>query len=777
MRSYLICLVLFIFMLGVDAVTAAPIGATRTVTGTNKDETIDEDYTTTTDWQSAINITASDSKITVVEGTTITTTGKWANAIENKGSGNIITNMGNLRTTGELSNGIENEGLGSTIVNKGNITSTGRAISSSANKVTIKNEGNLDSLFEGILSTGDDVTIKNTKHIKSGKDGIKALGANINATNFGTIEAETHGIFLSGDNSSGSNSGIIIVDEGENGMYAEVGNNMVLHNTAKGIIKVKADPDEPYATGMVLNNVAGLSKSYSGKMINDGLIEMTGNSAWKFGMDIRVEGESTNNGTIKIVGDSKYNVGMSAEGDLKKIYKIFKLVNTGDIHVSGGQNNHAIDIVSIEGQETIFTNKGFIQASGTNAFAIKSRDGNEIINLLAGSKSNGDIDLGKGNDELNFYIGAMHTGKLDMGTDPDKDGNDKDHDVINIRGSGNQHDCIAVTLQHNGTAEEVNLLNLTGCYNGKSVITVDPTEQAVKATVLSTLTSGIHSIVNKRLNSLSDLYNNTWIDDIYIYRQRDDESGMVEYDQNVIGAMGGYDRSFGIARFGVMGGATKSDIESNSNSFETQTNSYFAGMYAIFNTRIIDIQLSFLAGREDHDNDRIVTDLNHGREVANADFYSTFLSPSLTMSKSFGLTKKLSLRPSAGIIYSVAWYDDYHETGTTQANLFIDDRTLDAVNWNAGLNVAYQATKWCSFEVFGSGSGRYTDDEEITAISEGVAFRIKGNSDHSVHSANVGASLNINLHDRLTANATFQHSEMPGNESKDVITGGINFRF
>jgi outer membrane autotransporter protein len=306
---------------------------------------------------------------------------------------------------------------------------------------------------------------------------------------------------------------------------------------------------------------------------------------------------------------------------------------------------------------------------------------------------------------------------------------------------------------------------------------VDRSQQAVTVTVLNTFTSSIHSVINKRLDNINPGSNRYWTDYFNTYRKRDEEKKVFAYDQRTVGFVGGIEHVFKNARVGLMGGYSTTDVEANTRSFKTETDSYIAGLYGSFNHEHFDLQVSFIAGREDHESTRVIRDALVGTERAMSDFYSTFISPSVKVSTSIPLTKRLTLRPSADVVYSRAWYDDYREKGSSYSNLSMDDRTLDAFNWTGKLNLRYKIASWCNVDIYGSGNGRYTDDEGIRATLAGQTKMIENKADTSVRSANFGGSINLDIHDQIMANFSYEHSEVSGGETKNNITFGINFNF
>jgi hypothetical protein len=406
------------------------------------------------------------------------------------------------------------------------------------------------------------------------------------------------------------------------------------------------------------------------------------------------------------------------------------------------------------------------------------------MHARATSEITGGVNFGEGDDALFAYDGTLISGLVDFG-----EGGESDGDILYLKSSGNpEYSSTIHFTNEEKIAPDDDLIYFVNDHNAhsdisseeskpKSLIVVDRSEQAVKATVLNTFTSSIHNVINKRLDHVTPGSSRFWTDYYNTYRQREEERRVFAYDQRINGVISGFEHIFKNVRIGLMGGFSQSDVEANSRSFKTETDSYFAGLYGIYNNKLFDLQVSFVGGRESHENTRMIRDGIAGTERATADFYSNFISPSVKVSTSISLTKRLSLRPSAGVVYSLASYDDYRETGSSYSNLSMDNRTLDAFNWTGRLNLRYKIASWCNIDIYGGGNGRYTDDEGVRVTLGEQTKMIENNADTSVRSANVGGSINVDIHDQIVANFSYDHSEVSGGETRDNLTFGFNFNF
>jgi len=226
-----------------------------------------------------------------------------------------------------------------------------------------------------------------------------------------------------------------------------------------------------------------------------------------------------------------------------------------------------------------------------------------------------------------------------------------------------------------------------------------------------------------------------------------------------------------------MGGFSRANVEADSESFRTDSNSFFTGIYGQYDFGRYKLAASLICGYEDHDNTRMVVDNLSGYENARADFGSLFVSPSVTVRADYTVAHRLLLRPMATVTYSAGWYDDYHEHGTTRSNLEIDDRTLQSLNSTLQLSAIYQVADWCEFELNGGGTARYTDDGSIDGNIAGSDFRFTATGDDNVYGAQVGAYLGADVTEQLELYVNAEFSRASGDETRDFFMAGLQFSF
>jgi len=187
--------------------------------------------------------------------------------------------------------------------------------------------------------------------------------------------------------------------------------------------------------------------------------------------------------------------------------------------------------------------------------------------------------------------------------------------------------------------------------------------------------------------------------------------------------------------------------------------------------------MSLLGGYELHDNDRLVVDNLNGFEVAEADFDSFFLSPSVTLSSEFMVFDNIAIRPSATGIYSVAWYESYRETGTTLSNLAIDNRSSHALVGQVKMTVAYLFGQGSEIGLLGGYRYRYTSNGDVDASLAGSSFRYATVGDDDHYETIVGANMRLALSDSLHLTADAEYSFSDGIETTLSGQAGIEFTF
>ena len=189
------------------------------------------------------------------------------------------------------------------------------------------------------------------------------------------------------------------------------------------------------------------------------------------------------------------------------------------------------------------------------------------------------------------------------------------------------------------------------------------------------------------------------------------------------------------------------------------------------------IDVSLIGGYEQNDNNRTVVDNMTGFELAQAEFDSYFLSPSITLSHEHIFFENIAFRPSATASYSVAWYNSYTEHGTTLSNLSIDDRTAEAFIAKLQLAGAYVFSKGNEFELRGGGRYRYTTSDDIDASLAGTSFRYAAVGDEDHYEGFVGGNLRLAVKDWVSLTADYEYAFNDGMETSHSGFAGLEFTF
>ena len=494
-----------------------------------------------------------------------------------------------------------------------------------------------------------------------------------------------------------------------------------------------------------------------------GTLNTTGDAITATGPDNII----TNSGTIDAGEDGIFSSGADAT-----------ITNSGTITapsngiVSFGynatiNNSGTIDAVDAgifsDGYNATINNSGHI--TGTSyavygLFPLFNTTNNTTLNLLKGSQLMGAIDLG---------------------------GDGTDNDTVNIHGGS-----VSATLTFKNT-ENINLLGPGLKLSGDVVVSVDGTAEAARSVTLLNITGDIHNQIAQRTNQPAPLEpvnvaSSTLLPGMYFKQykplawaqvfggefDRDAEGDARAYDHDYVGINYGYEWDQDQRRVGLVAGIVKSDTKGNESSFKSDSNQFYLGAYANQQLQGFTLTTSLLTGYGRHDNKRLVIDNLNGREVAKSDFSSVFISPSLTVASAYTIYDSIELRPSASINYSIAWLDDYSERGTSQSNLSVDDRKIQALAAKLQLAAAYDYSATTELELRAGLNSRHSNDDD-TQISIGASQAKFANvGDESVSGGFVGARLRIIGSDKLSLIADV---ELGGNGDEDYKAGNLSIEY
>jgi uncharacterized protein with beta-barrel porin domain len=267
----------------------------------------------------------------------------------------------------------------------------------------------------------------------------------------------------------------------------------------------------------------------------------------------------------------------------------------------------------------------------------------------------------------------------------------------------------------------------------------------------------------------------TWGAGFGSHRSRGQEGLALAYEHDHYGFVGGYDFGQSRPRLGAVFGYAKSAANTNITSVNNDSDSVFGGGYGQVSLGRMNLVAVLLAGYQEHNNTRWIIDNLNGFELANSDFDGAFLSPSLTLNSDLYLDHRFVLRPSATLVYSVSWLDDYIENGATQSNLSIGDRMAHALVGRLQLALEHQIAIGWVIGLHAGGNMRYTVNDDIEGSFSGASFSYASVGDNSVYGGYLGGNLNIALKNRLSLIADWEVGK--GNGDEEYALGGLRMEF
>lgn len=591
------------------------------------------------------------------------------------------------------------------------------------------------------LNAAESGLIKAGGTLDTGADSAVLMpGANAVMQNSGMITtsgAVAIGISSSGDDASITNTGeistSIFAASGiqTTGLRASITNRGLITTSGIGAAGIESFGD-----------FADISSS--GQILTSGF---SGTGIISYGANARI----TNSGQIQSSGIN--GLGITSGGASATIINRGRIVMSGPfaagILLNGG------------GAATTISNSGLISATGQESFAIQGDAGDTTLTLLPGSRILGSIDLGGGTD------------------------------IVNISGASSY----SATLTFDNT-EQINLLGAPGVVMGNTVAVVDPTGYSIQSALISTITGSIHDAVRQRTARAAAAqpvhvaaqklapgmyYEHSpavaWAEAFGGRRDRGNDGANSSYEHDYFGMMGGYERNFDQRRIGFFGGAVRSDATTQGNTYSSESDAVFIGSYALWNFGKIHFSASVIGGAADHDSERLVIDNLNGSERAESDFNSYFLSPSVSLVIPYAIRERLELRPAVTLTYSIARQEDYRESGTSQSNLQLDDRTLHAFDTRLQLAAVYRFEQAAELEVRGGVSNRYTDSDDVHLSLAGTDLHFSAKGEKNVTGGFVGGNLRMHLNQHLNLVADAEYARAEADEREWQASAKLEYSF
>ncbi len=566
--------------------------------------------------------------------------------------------------------------------------------------------------------------------------GVYSDGDSATITNSGSLSMAGNsaiGIDSLGPSATITNSGSIRIGGGGGYGVDSFGANATITNSGS----IRTDRD--FATGIG-------SFGASATITNSGRISTSGSSSHGIGS----AGDSamiTNSGSISTVG--YFAVGITSSGDSATI------TNNGSISTTGISSRG----IASRNASSIITNSGLITATGRGSYAIFSANtASQTLNLLPGSRIVGAIDLG-GGDTANLY-GSYGSAVLSLAN----------FDTINVLTPN------AVRLGTSGT-----------------IVVIDPSGESSRAQSLSALSGGIHTVIRQRQENVApmrpvkvaaldltpgllnlDAAPLVWGQVFGSQSRKEADGQMLGFAHRYAGLMGGYEQTYHGDRVGLVAGVANGNT--NSPSTGMNSDSVFAGLYR--HTRLNEFNLtgSLVAGVERHTSQRTVLDNLNGYESARGSTTSYYLSPSVSISRSYAVAPVWTVRPSAVLGYSVGWYAGYTESGTTSANLTLGARTVQALTGRAQLELARQ-TGWGEVNMRAGLQMRQTSQATVQGSVGGSDFRFSAVGSNNVNGGYVGLGVRQALREQLSLVADVEYGQLSGKETQVSARATLQYVF
>ncbi|MBO6673697.1 MAG: autotransporter outer membrane beta-barrel domain-containing protein [Rhizobiales bacterium] len=598
---------------------------------------------------------------------------------------------GDFVNTGTITGGAFADGvvigilLNGGVVNSGTITGDDGLIVLD-DTPSITNNGTIRGVFEdGIYVDGTIGTVTNTGLILGPDDAIDAITIT-SFNNSGTIFAGDDGVD-SITITSMINSGLI--DGVQNGIESDLIGSLTNTGTIFG--------EENAVEALNIDSIT-----------NFGLIDSEGDG-------IDVDGGTGVNDPTSVIGSIINHGTIRGDDDGIDVGTLTSLVNTGSIIGDFNENNDGSGIVAAVISSIV--NSGVIRTDGDiNAtYAIEEREapgGDTSLSLNAGSILIGRVDLGGGANTLNIGSG------LSLNSTFESDGGAS---LVSI-GSTSGHLVALVPVVINGNNEiqivAVDQSAFLGFDDALYALvsgigrTVQGRQTAVRSDTALGFASRYAAAQETSLAAFSDLDledaphlnpNRFWIEGFGAYREDDSDRVGSSFESLTGGLVAGVDVPLdALTSVGVMAGFAGSKSENEINTQETDTTSYYAGVYASTEALGLAWDASLTVGYSGYDQERITANnlVAGGLETATADFGGWFINPQVTMTREAGnllagagfgsLVATQTLEQSLTFSYAGLFLDGYTETGTTNP-LTLDDRSIHVASARAALALPFEA--------------------------------------------------------------------------------------
>lgn len=718
--------------------------------------------------------------------------GSWG--INSSGDNASISNSGTLTMESGGSSGILSGGANASISNSGAILteqSSSRGILSAGDHATIRNTGTLltnGSGSEGIESNGDYATIINSGTVSTtagGSRGILSVGTNALIVSSGTVSTSSGGalgIVSTGANSTIENSGRITTLGMDAWGINSTNDGAIIRN--QGTISTAGTG----ATGiMALAQVVSIA--------NSGLITTAGNVAYGI---YSIGDFIANSGSITTAGNGAYGIYSSGNfiansGTIATTgigsYGIFSNASDAEVNNSGtiattGMGAHGI---FSGGPDAIINHSGSISVTGLGATGISAIGAGAVINLsgLVSATGVGTQAIFAPGQTLNLQPGAAVVGEILMLGG---------HVNVALNGGG-PSSTMTITIP-GSIAQSGKGLSFV---SGNTINIVDTTGLSASQASLGAASSSIFQAVNQQLNQSApslkpikvaateltsgmlhqDQGPTAWGHAFGAQNKRDGNGAALGYTDNGYGLIGGYEQTLDDHRVGFFGGLSRANLKTETASLSTDNDSVFLGAYGQYVSGDWSVNGALALGYVSADGERLVVDNLYGYETADSSYHSTYLSPSLAVTRVFDMGAGISLRPSAQLNYTYGRVGGYSENGTTRSNLAVGSH--DASVLNTRLQVAARqefADHQGEFEVrVGATHSSYGKDKVKINLQGGAATRYGITGTSSLTGGYVGAGGRLTLKNQLSLVGDVEYTQGSGDNHAAVGYLGLEYQY
>lgn len=694
-----------------------------------------------------------DLDVYIGNGVTITSVGGFGAVwLRNEVSGDLsVENDGTVTATGGPGITLTTNEGGVSIVNDGSVTSTdnrgiyadGGYNNSSGDPVlvSIVNTGIVDGYtaavravnYQGLASITNSGTVTSTT-----RQGLVAWAANggVSIGNSGTVIAEDDialQAWSTGGDVTVTNSGHLYAYDdtahadagsGHDGIfaYAESSGNISITNAVTGTIytpdgaAITAETDDGDIDIVNAGTVTGLS----------GIEAVTG------GGTIAV----TNTGTVTALGGA--GVTLSGAG----------LTNSGRIVASTYG-------VYLDGSGNSVTTSGSI--SGDTASIFYSAGGN-ALNILPGAGFSGVVDYnGTSGNTTTFgagsyaipaanYLAAANTITLDNDSqvlildDSDTTGTINVVAAAPVANMANQYTGSVSDVIGSILALDIDRPSALGSVEPLAYAQTEEATPAAKA--IASISEGL------QVDGSGNLFWARAFGGQRYQPETDDDLASHAYHYGLIA---GADRQFGDLRLGLFAGAgaVSAEFSDHTNALDGRTG--FAGVYGSAPVDGVLVNASLTVGAIDNESRRSI---NGGSEWAEGDFWGWYVSPELSLSKSYDVASGWKLTPNARLRYVGALYDDYDESGSSQ-NLSYGSHATHSLEGRMQLDLSRQTRLDSGRSAIVTFSGAVVDTQNLgaggyTASLSNAEFKISDSSARNVVGVSLGAAFDVELKEAMS---------------------------